>query len=220
MRSSLELYPNLFKEFNFKKNYPLIPKNIAKSSKKKIWWICINNHEWEARVSSRTYYNKGCPYCSGRKSTSINNLKFLMPSLAKEWDYSKNINLRPENVSKYSNKRVWWLCFKDHSYKTTIASRSNGTGCPYCSNLFASEHNNLNFLYPDIAKEWHPIKNADLKPTDVTKSSGKKVWWICSYGHEWKAVISTRTKKKTRCPYCVKYKIYKKIKYNLKNINC
>jgi uncharacterized Zn-finger protein len=198
MRSSIEVYPNLLKEFNFKKNYPLIPKNIAKSSQKKIWWVCINNHEWKARVSSRTYYSKSCPYCSGRKPTSINN-----------------INLKPKNVSKYSNKKVWWLCLKGHGYKTTIASRSNGTGCPYCSNLFSSEHNNLNFLYPDIAKEWHPIKNANLKPTDVTKSSGKKVWWICSYGHEWETVISTRTKKKTRCPYCVKYKIYKKIKYNL-----
>jgi hypothetical protein len=196
MRSSIEVYPNLLKEFNFKKNYPLIPKNIAKSSQKKIWWVCINNHEWKARVSSRTYYSKSCPYCSGRKPTSINNLEFLMPALAKEWDYSKNINLKPKNVSKYSNKKVWWLCLKGHGYKTTIASRSNGTGCPYCSNLFSSEHNNLNFLYPDIAKEWHPIKNANLKPTDVTKSSGKKVWWICSYGHEWETVISTRTKKK------------------------
>jgi len=57
MRSSLELYPNLLKEFNFKKNYPLIPKNIAKSSKKKIWWICSYGHEWKAVISTRTKKN-------------------------------------------------------------------------------------------------------------------------------------------------------------------
>ena len=92
MRINLEAYPNLVKEFDFKKNFPLFPKNITKSSQKKVWWICSYNHSWSAKVSDRTYYEKGCPYCSGRKSTPTNNLKSLMPNLAKEWDYNKNID--------------------------------------------------------------------------------------------------------------------------------
>jgi len=219
MRINLVVYPNLVKEFDFKKNFPLVPKNIAKSSQKKIWWICSYNHSWSARVSDRTYYEKGCPYCSGQKSSPTNNLKFLMPNLAKEWDYNKNIDLKPEDVTKYSNKKAWWLCIKGHSYFAVIASRSNKTGCPYCSNNKVCESNSLKFLYPSIAREWHTIKNINLTPQNVTKSSGKKVWWMCIYNHEWKSAISTRTKKKTRCPYCVKYKIYKKIKNNLKVIN-
>ena len=30
----------LLDEFNYEKNYPYTPENIAKSSNKKIWWIC------------------------------------------------------------------------------------------------------------------------------------------------------------------------------------
>lgn len=30
------------------------------------------------------------------------------PDLAKEWNYEKNGDLRPEDVSCGSNKKVWW----------------------------------------------------------------------------------------------------------------
>src|SRR3989338_11643219 len=46
--------------------------------------------------------------------------------------------------------------------------------------------------YPDIAKEWHPTKNAPLTADDVSYGSGQKVWWQCSNGHEWQSVISSR----------------------------
>ena len=59
----------------------------------------------------------------------------------------------------------------------------------------------LETLNPTLAAEWHPIKNGELNPCDVTCNSEKKVWWICEHGHEWKAMISNRTKEKG-CPYC------------------
>ena len=31
--------------------------------------------------------------------------------------------------------------------------------------------------YPHLVKEWHPTKNGDLTPKDVTYGSNKKVWW-------------------------------------------
>ena len=45
--------------------------------------------------------------------------------------------------------------------------------------------NNLKFNFPDIAKEWHPTKNDDLKPSDVVKYANRKAWWLCKNGHEW-----------------------------------
>ncbi|MBQ03731.1 hypothetical protein CL673_03350 [Candidatus Bathyarchaeota archaeon] len=54
---------------------------------------------------------------------------------------------------------------------------------------------------PELAKEWHPIKNGDLTPAQVTPGSGKKVWWRCSRGHEWEAMVKSRTRG-TGCPYC------------------
>ena len=48
---------------------------------------------------------------------------------------------------------------------------------------------NLKKINPKLAKEWHPTKNGNLTPKDVTPSSGQKVWWICDNrghkGHWW-----------------------------------
>jgi hypothetical protein len=61
---------------------------------------------------------------------------------------------------------------------------------------------NLKVLYPEIAKQWHPVKNGQLTPDKVTPYYYKKVWWQCDKGHEWQAVISNINYKRTRCPYC------------------
>ncbi|PJD93230.1 MAG: hypothetical protein CK424_03320 [Legionella sp.] len=49
---------------------------------------------------------------------------------------------------------------------------------------------------PELIKEWHPTKNKELTPYDVTPFSDKKVWWICPKGndHEWQAAVKTRSK--------------------------
>lgn len=76
--------------------------------------------------------------------------------------------------------------------------------------------NTLSHCFPHIAKEWHPTRNGDLKPCDVSKSSGKKVWWLCKQPcknkccdctHEYEATVDARTPSKSRrngsgCPIC------------------
>lgn len=56
---------------------------------------------------------------------------------------------------------------------------------------------------PSLAGEWHPTRNGMLTPSDVTRSSGKKVWWKCPKGsdHEWPAIIASRNKG-IGCPIC------------------
>jgi hypothetical protein len=64
---------------------------------------------------------------------------------------------------------------------------------------------NLYGLKPGLAIEWHTQKNVGLTPQEVTPGSGKKVWWICKEGHEWEAVIYSRTRG-SGCPFCSKQK--------------
>ena len=73
--------------------------------------------------------------------------------------------------------------------------------------------NDLATLYPELAKEWHPTKNGNLKPCDVTKGKVKKVWWLLPYddprtgkhfNFEWEATIGDRING-TGCPYLAKY---------------
>lgn len=52
--------------------------------------------------------------------------------LMKEWDYSKN-TIKPDEVTKGTHKKIWWICSNNHSYEATILARRRGTGCPYCS---------------------------------------------------------------------------------------
>ena len=67
-----------------------------------------------------------------------------------------------------------------------------------------TDKNRFSLLYPDIAKQWHPTKNGDLRPENFTKRSGKKVWWKCPKGddHEWDATINNRTNGQG-CPLCI-----------------
>ena len=124
------------------------------------------------------------------------------PELAKEWHPSKNGSLTPANLTLGSNKKVWWICFKGHEWRARVTDRNyRRTGCPYCSGYRVCIDNCLYTINPTLAREWHPTKNDPLIPKEVTPGSSKKVWWICTKGHEWEAVVHNRNSG-TGCPYC------------------
>ena len=58
--------PSLAAQWNYEKNNGLTPMDVMPNSGKKVWWICENGHEWQARIADRNR-GRGCPYCSGRK---------------------------------------------------------------------------------------------------------------------------------------------------------
>ena len=68
----------------------------------------------------------------------------------------------------------------------------------------------LHISHPELAKEWHPSKNGDLKPSDVTAGSEQKVWWLCAIrdDHEWDASIYNRAGgPKSGCPCCSGHRV-------------
>ena len=201
-RSILSLNSELAKEWNYEKNGKLKPENFLANSGKKVWWKCSQGHEWQATIANRNSGN-GCPYCSGNKVyKGYNDLETINPNLAKEWNYARNGNLIPANVTANSNKRVWWKCHKGHEWITPISYRNNGGGCPICSGKKVLEgYNDLQTNNPILASEWDYEKNNGLKPTEVTPNSHKKVWWKCSQGHEWEAMIKNRNNG-SGCPKC------------------
>jgi len=125
------------------------------------------------------------------------------PTLAKQWHPTKNGSLTPADLTLGSNKKVWWICRpKGHEWQARVTDRFyRRTGCPYCAGSKACIDNCLYTINPTLAREWHPTKNDPLTPRDVTPGSTKKAWWICSEGHTWKAVVSSRNRG-TGCPYC------------------
>ena len=112
--------PELAKEWNYEKNYPLTPDQVVAGSSKKVWWICKNGHEWEAAISSRSK-GHGCPYCNNLKPLAgYNDLATVNPQLAKEWNYERNGDLKPSNVLPGSQKMVWWKCQNGHEWKKMV----------------------------------------------------------------------------------------------------
>ena len=131
------------------------------------------------------------------------------PVLLEEWNYEKNTTIDPQKVNRRSRENVWWKCKKGHEWETRIYLRAvRGHGCPYCrGTLPVYGENDLLTLYPHLQSEFHPSKNGSLQMKDLKESSGKKVWWICSKGHEWKTVVNLRTKRGCGCPICSGKKI-------------
>lgn len=70
-----------------------------------------------------------------------------------------------------------------------------------------AKRGSLGSNYPEIAKQWHPTKNGEITPFDVTDHNGEKYWWLCEVcGHEWESTVAHRTDGR-ECPICSKRKI-------------
>lgn len=199
-------HPELSTQWNRTKNGTLRPENVIAGTRKKVWWQCEKGHAWQASIQSRTGLGTGCPVCAGKVTISgENDLATRFPELAAQWDRERNDTLCPEQVTAYSNRKVWWRCELGHRWQAPIGVRVNrNTGCPYCTGRkVLPGFNDLATIQPKVAAQWHPTLNGDLTPEQVTAGSQKRVWWQCEEGHVWKAVIYSRAaSQKCGCPAC------------------
>jgi len=187
------------------------PSEVLPYCNDKVWWVCSEGHEWEARINGRSR-GKGCPYCSGRKATKDNNLKVVYPELMEEWHPTKNGTLDPAELTTRCDKKVWWRCkICDYEWQTNVHVRTTGHGCPACAgNVAIPGKNDLATVNPDLALEFHKTKNAELTPQLIAAYSNKKVWWKGKCGHEWQTTVSSRNQG-GGCPICSNQKVEKGI---------
>ena len=206
------------------------PDKISANSKQTVWWKLSYDvpddypiehlhgkhfdFEWDASICDRVSKKLGCPYLSGKRVwPGFNDLATLYPNIAKEWDYERNAYIinkmgtdisSPEKVTSSSKQDVWWICPEGHNYHAVIGRRTkNGTNCPICANnKVLKGFNDFATTHPEMAMQWHPTKNGNLKPDMLTHGSGQTVWWQCENGHEWHTKLCSRTADNTGCPYC------------------
>ena len=126
--------PKIAKQWHPTKNGKFCPSMVTDGSHKTAWWLCETcGYEWSAVIKSRK--TRGCPNCNGKVVNSTNNLRNKARELCSEWDCVKNGETNPDNTFFSSNKKVWWLCNKNHSWMATVNSRVCGNGCPYCNGV-------------------------------------------------------------------------------------
>ena len=121
-------------------------------------------------------------------------LSITHPEIVKQWDYKKNGNLTPDQVSCGSHKKVWWLCKKGHEDQVIISSKIRKGYCSFCSGRKVNKDNCLASTHPYLIREWHSTKNGGITPYEVTKGSEIVIFWKCNKGHEWNEKINKRTK--------------------------
>lgn len=128
----------LMKEWNQEKKILYNPADLTSGSSKKVWWICSNNHSYEATIPARRR-GTGCPYCSGNKIlVGFNDLATTNPELLEKWNYEKNnkLEITPKSISKSYSKKVWWKCKNGHEYQRHVYNERKGSGrCPICKKL-------------------------------------------------------------------------------------
>jgi hypothetical protein len=143
----------------------------------------------------------GCPYCAGKKVLAgFNDLASTNPALALEangWD--------PTTISGTWAKNVSWRCSQGHVFINSVNHRvTRGDGCSICSGRKLQEgFNDLLTTNPKLATEM-----ITGNPQAISRGSNTKELWKCPLGHEWKALVSSRTSG-TGCPICAGKKVLK-----------
>ena len=123
--------PVLLAQWDHKRNAEQghFPDRVRLQSAKQIFWLCNKcsvgqQHSWSAQPFSRTGPSKtGCPCCSGHAACECNSLQALHPSIAAEWDHSRNEG-QPSEYNAHSVHLAWWISPQRGSWQQTIKTRS------------------------------------------------------------------------------------------------
>jgi hypothetical protein len=170
----------------------------------------------EAKLIAEEQYKE-----QAKQELYLNSLATLHPERVSElWDYSKNGDLKPEEVlARSTQHQIWFQCSEGHSWNKkpneikTSWARSGTSGCPICAEGKKKFERQpfLTDIYSElISQYWDYGKNSKLSldPENVTLSSNKKAWFKCPHdGNEWQSsIVSTISqqwsKDNTGCRVC------------------
>ncbi|MBB2903574.1 putative Zn-finger protein [Kineococcus radiotolerans] len=197
-------HPHLAMQWHPTRNSERSPQTVSRASGGSVWWQCATGHEWRELISVRTARATACPGCTGRSMLlpGVNDLASTHPHLAAQWHPTRNGDLQPSGLMAGSDARIWWRGACGHEWAAVCSSRAGtattattaGVGCPVCTGRqVLAGFNDLATTHPHLSAQWHPTRNGDLTAAGVVAGSGHKVWWRCEQGHEWAAVIASRT---------------------------
>ena len=209
-------YEDYIKEWDYKKNTDYNPNILTAGSSYKVWWKCSNcNHSWEASPNERILHGNKCPVCSlenlkSRRIQSKGSFAENYPERAKDWDFKKNGDLLPTQVTAGSNIKVYWKCHVcGYKWKGMVCNHAKAMySCEKCAirERALERYGNKPLIetHPQLAEEWDYKKNGELTPYNVTAHHYKHVYWVCHKGHHWSAIVSVRVNQNTGCPRCKK----------------
>lgn len=113
----------------------------------------------------------------------INSVAELYPEVAERWDYERNKDFLPTQVTSGTSLKAWFKCPKCHnSYYAFIRKQVQGQGCSYCNGTTAYRGiNDIATTLPGIMFVWDFEKNDknSITPYNIKAGSGKKIHLKC-----------------------------------------
>ncbi len=153
-----------------------------------------------------------CPDCRERRSREFEaeyaRLKrtpvAAVPELAAAWADTVD----PRHVMVAGSGLYRFRCDKGHHPRISPYTLME-SGCPHCRGLATAAsravyRSYVTDVYPEVASQWHPTRNGELRPERVVFNSKRNVWWLADCcGHEWQEPVRDRNKyRRLRCPEC------------------
>jgi hypothetical protein len=228
---NLQTFPLLNSEFISVVDRPCLTlEHLSERSGQKINWKCSNcSATWIATLDSRTGRGVGCSNCVPYEKSVV----FLYPQIASE--IVQNYTNPDKDlcfIAGKSNDKIRLKCSNcSHEWDSTIGSQAKliGERCPICRKKPLREKLSISCecgndcfspimkpaktgesvaeLVPNLVDELHPYKNGCFDLNNVKTGYHKKIWWKCSEGHEWEALVSNRARLGVGCPKCSRARI-------------
>lgn len=180
--------------------YKLLDEYLDKNSNRKV--IVQDEYGYKYDVRLKSLMIGQIPNFVGiRNQFTLSNISLWLKN------ENKSFILCDWNVFIGSREKLEFKCLKENCGEIFDTNwndiYSDGNGCPFCSSHRVGSRNNLEYLYPDLMKEWDYDKN-EKSPNKYSPRNNEKVFWICSNcGHSWDASMHNRTKDNgTGCPKC------------------
>lgn len=136
---SLASCEDVLHEWDYERNYPVLPEQIFKNSSGKYWWKCKNGHDYLMEPYRKTgSKHQGCPICANRRlSSDYNSFAAQYPHLLDYWDFDENPESPYEIFPTEYIKQDWrWKCPVCGYKWSTVAAQpvlyAEAELCPQC----------------------------------------------------------------------------------------
>lgn len=168
--------------------------------------LCLKCNIAQLRVSGCNFNSSlcdqlTCKNCFDRSVASHERARY--------WHPTKNGNANMRKITLNSRVKYWFICEDcGHDFCITIDLLKRGHYCSYCINLKRCDQPSCKFCFEhsfaghEKSKYWHPIKNGDVKPRNISPSTNKKYWFYCGEcGHDF-SISLNHIQRGVWCGYC------------------
>jgi hypothetical protein len=127
--------------WNKEKNYPVVPRNVFRSSNLTRWFDCdICFHCFDLTPGCISCSNTWCPFCAHQRLCDNTRCDFCFKNSfanhkkSEDWHPTKNYPFIPRNFFMRAQKICWFSCRKcNHDFDMLLLNASSNGWCPFCA---------------------------------------------------------------------------------------